>query len=238
MCGRFTLSTDAQFLSDYFDLDRVPAGFEQRFNIAPGQSIATIRQVGGVGRELDFTHWGLIPSWADSMKIANHLINARAETVADKPAFRSAFRRKRCLIPADGFYEWQQTAQGKQPYWIGLPDRTPIGFAGLWSHWEPKDGSGVVESCTILTTTANEQMKPYHDRMPVILQPDAFAAWLDPEEQRADQVKQILQPFVGELQIYPVSRDVNSPLKDNHHLIDRLNESVTDGLHSVGKERI
>ncbi|MCS7040325.1 MAG: SOS response-associated peptidase, partial [Anaerolineae bacterium] len=180
MCGRFTLTASGDELASLFDLEQAP-NLEPRYNIAPTQPVAVVR-LDREGRRREFTlmRWGLIPSWAKDIHIGNRLINARAETLTEKPAFRTAFRRRRCLIPANGFYEWQKpTAGRKQPYFIGLPDRRPFAFAGLWEHWEGADGS-VLDSCAIITTAANERVRVLHDRMPVILERTDFGDWLDP----------------------------------------------------------
>jgi putative SOS response-associated peptidase YedK len=154
--------------------------------------------------------WGLIPSWAKDEKIAYSTINARAETVAEKPAFRSAFKKRRCLIVADGYYEWQATGpKSKQPHRIHFPDDRPFGMAGLWEHWE-RDGK-TIESCTIIVTSANSQLATIHDRMPVILRPDAYDRWLDPEFEGSEQLESLLRPYPEEQVIaYPVSSKVGN----------------------------
>ena len=222
MCGRFTQFSDPQLLLSHFALEQPPHDLQPRYNIAPGQSIAIIRQVTGLGRHLDYAHWGLIPSWSKSAESSRHLINARAETIADKPAFRTPFRHRRCLIPADGFYEWIVTDNGKQPWWIALADHNPFAFAGLWEHWESPEDGQLIESCTIITTESNEQIRPIHERMPLIIPPDSYGAWLDPRNENPQQLQAMLAPFGGELLLHPVSRAVNSPLKDNPHLIEAV----------------
>jgi putative SOS response-associated peptidase YedK len=164
-------------------------------------------------RELTFLNWSLIPSWAEDPKIGDWMINARSETAADKPSFRSAFRKRRCLIPTDGFYEWQKNGGKKQPFFIHRADAKPFAFAGLWEHWEG-DGQ-VIESCTILTTEANELMRPLHDRMPVILQPEDYDRWLDPRLDKPEAVQPLLRPYPSEaLAAYPVTTLVNNPRND------------------------
>ena len=222
MCGRFTQFSDPQTLVSQFTLDQPPHALLPRYNIAPSQRIAIIRDAVGLGRHLDYAHWRLIPSWSKSADISRYLINARAETVADKPAFRHAFRHKRCLIPADGFYEWAVTEHGKQPWWIAMADRSPFAFAGLWEHWESPDDGSLIESCTIITTESNAQIRPIHERMPLIIGPDSYSEWLDPQSENRQQLQQMLSPFGGELHLHPVSRTVNSPLKDNAHLIEAV----------------
>ncbi len=178
MCGRFTLRTPAADLMEIFEVAR---SFElvARYNIAPTQPVAAVREVAGQ-RELVQLRWGLLPAWSGASAAGPPMINAGAETAADRSAFRNAFRSRRCLIPADGFYEWQ-TAEGapKQPFLITLREERPFAFAGLWERCRAPDNS-TVESCTILTTNANDRLKELHDRMPVILPPEHYGPWLDP----------------------------------------------------------
>ncbi len=232
MCGRFTLRTPAAELARLFtDLhcpDLVSAGeglFRPRFNIAPTQNVLAVRAAShGPGQsrfgcEFVTLRWGLIPSWSKSLT-GPPLFNARSETVAEKPSFRTAFRRRRCLIPADGFYEWQVlTPKQKQPQYITLRSGQPFAFAGLWESWQPPDGARV-ESCTILTTAANTFIQPLHDRMPVILSPDEYAPWLDPELIDPAQLLPMLDQFSGEEMIaYRVSPLVGSVRNDSPELI-------------------
>ena len=221
MCGRFTLRTPAQEIAALFQVDQV-VDLPLRFNIAPTQSVAVVRcQENTTARELAMLHWGLIPAWAKDAKIGNRMINARSETAATKPSFRSAFRRRRCLIPADGFYEWQQTPDGKQPFYIRLSNDQPFGFAGLWERWDR--GDEPIQSCTILTTEANEKLRPLHDRMPVIVKPEDYARWLDPQCQRAEELMPLLCPYADDaLVALPVSRVVNSPRNDRPECIQPL----------------
>ncbi len=173
-------------------------------------------------------HWGLVPRWADDPAIGNRLINARAETAATKPSFRDAFRRRRCLIPADGFYEWKRQGGGKQPYYIRLEDDRPFAFAGLWERWE-KAGA-VIESCTILTTDANELLMPLHNRMPAILDREQFDRWLDPTIEDAKVLQPLLGPYPAERMIaYPVSTVVNSPRHDVAECIDKAPPGKVQG---------
>ena len=199
MCGRYTLKTPNPRLQELFGLQDLPH-LVPRFNIAPTQSIFTIRASASVPdvREAVMMRWGLIPFWAKDLAIGNTMINARAETVAEKPSFREAFIKRRCLIPADGFFEWEKLASGKkQPWWIRMQDEQPFAMAGLWETWSPKtkpltaDESQhgdlkVIQSCTILTINANADMQPIHDRMPVILPFEAWASWLNPTTEKAD----------------------------------------------------
>jgi putative SOS response-associated peptidase YedK len=178
MCGRFTLRSSGEAVAEAFGLAEAPDLFPL-FNIAPGQPVAVVRQKQQAqGRELAFLRWGLVPAWADDPSVGDRLANARSEKVAAKPPFRRAFRSRRCLVVADGFYEWRRTTGRKQPYFVGLQGDRPFGLAGLWERWD-KHG-GPVESCTILTTDANELMRPIQERMPVILPPDQYDLWLDP----------------------------------------------------------
>src|SRR5262245_14568313 len=193
MCGRFTLRSSPQAVAEAFGLPEAP-DLLPRFNIAPGQPVAVVRQKPQAeGRELALLRWGLIPVWADDPSIGNRLANARSETVATKPSFRRAFRSRGCLVVADGFYEWQRTNGRKQPYIVGLQNDRPFGLAGLWERWE-KVGEPV-ESCTILTTDANELMQPIHERMPVIFPPDQYGLWLDPRSEDAVKLAKLLRPF-------------------------------------------
>jgi putative SOS response-associated peptidase YedK len=227
MCGRFTLRTPAAQLAEAFELFREPE-LTPRYNIAPSQMVAAIRfEEERTPRELVLLKWGLIPFWAKDPKIGNRLINARAETVATTPAFRAAFQRRRCLIPADGFYEWKRLdAKHKQPYYIARPDRGPFAFAGLWERWRP-EGGDAIESCTIITTDANETMAPLHDRMPVILPPSAYDHWLDPGRDDASELQSLLRPCPpDDLTLTAVSTLVNSPRNES---ADCLRPADTQG---------
>jgi len=220
MCGRFTLRTPNKELSLLFGVE-MPQ-LRLRYNIAPSQEIATIRQNEGGQREGALLKWGLIPSWSKVPKSSYSTINARAETVTQKPAYRSAFKKRRCLILADGFYEWQKTDGTKQPMYIHMQDDEPFAFAGLWERWRKDDQE--IESCTIIVTEANELMEPFHDRMPVILSPDAYDLWLDPEFEGKEKLQELLRPFPSEeMEAYPVSTLVNSPKNDVEECIRRVN---------------
>lgn len=209
MCGRFAQRTDAKRLAREFKVEEVPE-VKPRYNIAPTQDILSIRQAEGE-REAVFLKWGLIPSWAKYASIGAKLINARAETVTEKPSFREAFKRRRCIIPTDGFYEWQRTGGRKRPYFFRMKDERPFGFAGLWERWEGS-GSRAINSCAILTTEANEVLRPVHDRMPVILHPDDYELWLGADVREHDLVKEMLRPYPADEMIgYPVSIAINSP---------------------------
>lgn len=213
MCGRYTLRTPPAELAEFFGLFREP-DVRPRFNIAPTQQVLAVRfDEAATPREPILLRWGLVPFWADDLKIGNRMINARSDTVAAKPAFRAAFKRRRCLVPADGFFEWKQQDGGKQPYHIRLRSGEPFAFAGLWEHWDK--GKAPVESCTIITTDANDFMSSIHDRMPVILTPDAYDAWLDPHNQDAEALTGLLRPYADDdLTAVPVSTIVNNPRND------------------------
>jgi putative SOS response-associated peptidase YedK len=214
MCGRFTQTASPEVIAQQFALTDPPL-FTLRYNIAPSQPIAAIRiDPDTTTRTLVMLRWGLIPSWAKDPKIGNHCINAKAETVAEKPSFRSAFKTRRCLIVATGFYEWHVQGHAKQPMWIGLRSQQPFAFAGLWEHWTPSDGQPI-ETCTIITTEPNDLLAPIHNRMPVILAPTAYDQWLDPTFQRTEPLKALLHPYPSEeLMAYAVSTLVNNPRHD------------------------
>jgi putative SOS response-associated peptidase YedK len=222
MCGRFTLTAPAETVATQFELPDVPA-MEPRYNIAPTQPVVAVRLDAESGtRDLAMLHWGLIPFWAKDPQIGARMINARSETVAEKPAFRNAFRRRRCLVVGDGFYEWQKVQGGKQPHYIRLRDGSPFAFAGLWERWQGPD-ERVVESCTLLTTTPNELIRPLHNRMPVLLAPEQYAVWLDTEEQDSEALRALLGPYpAAAMEAYPVSRWVNSPAHDDPQCIAPL----------------
>jgi putative SOS response-associated peptidase YedK len=197
MCGRFTLTASTKQMVDFFGLPEVPV-LAPRYNIAPTQQVLAVRREGTEEPRVVLLRWGLIPSWAKDPGIGNQMINARSETVAEKPAFRTALRRRRCLVPADGFYEWQKRGRTKtkQPYCFRRSGDRLFAFAGLWDRWAGPDG--VVESCSLLTTEANDLVRPVHDRMPVILPEAAFAEWLDPSLQDPEKILPLLGPFPAE----------------------------------------
>jgi putative SOS response-associated peptidase YedK len=218
MCGRFTLTVDPADLQDLFGLSEpAPAALKPRYNIAPTQPVAVIPNQ--EPRKLELFQWGLIPAWAKDPKIGNSLINARAETVAEKPAFRAAFKRRRCLILADGFFEWKKEGKAKTPMHIQMKGGQPFAFAGLWEVWSAPDGS-TVPTCTILTTTANELVQSIHDRMPVILPPEAFGIWLTPGELAASEGLALLKPFAADaMTARAVSTLVNNPRREGPELL-------------------
>jgi putative SOS response-associated peptidase YedK len=216
MCGRFTLHASPQELRECFALDETP-GFAASYNIAPSQPVAAVR-VTARQREMALLRWGLVPAWANEPGTGYRMINARAETVAEKPAYRSAFRHRRCLIPVSGFYEWQPSADGKQPWYFRRQDGQVFALAGLWEHWGRGEGS--IESCAIIVTGANDTVRPVHDRMPVIIEPSAYDLWLDPQVSAADRLIDLLRPWAGAaLTAYPVTRYVNSPLHNDARCI-------------------
>jgi putative SOS response-associated peptidase YedK len=214
MCGRFTQTASPEVIAEQFKITNPPL-FTPRYNIAPSQPIAAIRiDPDTATRTLVMLRWGLIPSWAKDPKIGNQCINAKAETVAEKPSFRSAFKKRRCLVVATGFYEWQVQGMRKQPMWIGLKSTQPFAFAGLWEQWKPAEGEPR-ETCTIITTEPNDLIRPIHNRMPVILSPTSYDQWLDLSFQHIEPLKALLRPYPSEeLTAYPVSTLVNNPRHD------------------------
>ncbi|HEY9650407.1 MAG TPA: SOS response-associated peptidase [Coleofasciculaceae cyanobacterium] len=224
MCGRFSQSHSANAIAQTFQVPDVPP-LPPRYNIAPTQPVPTVLQTSEQqDRQFKMLHWGLIPSWAKDSKIGSKLINARAETVAEKPSFRSAFRKRRCLVLADGFYEWRQQEgkKQKQPFYFQLNDDSPFAFAGLWEHWEDSNGEEI-DSCTILTTQANELMHPIHNRMPVILESKDYELWLNPEVKQSELLQPLLRPYpTQEMTAYPVSTLVNKPSHDSADCIQRV----------------
>jgi putative SOS response-associated peptidase YedK len=215
MCGRFTMTVDPAQLQDTFPWLNVPEDMEPRYNIAPTQPVAVVPN--NDENRIEFFNWGLIPSWAKDPSIGNRMINARAETLAEKPAFRAAYRRRRCLVLADGFFEWRKDPgkKVKQPMYIRLHTGEPFAFAGLWEVWNSADGSQIL-SCTIITTEPNELVSDIHNRMPVILPREGYSAWLNPNEIQPADLDDLLRPYPStELAAYPVSTIVNSPGNDS-----------------------
>lgn len=197
MCGRFILTSPGKVIRELFGLDEAPE-LSPRYNIAPTDDVAIIRQPPGLpGREMAIVRWGLIPFWADDPKFGARAINARSESAADKPAFRDAFRERRCLVPADGFFEWTTVEGKKQPHLIQLADRQPFAMAGLWARWRGRDGERI-ESCTILTTDPNELVRPLHNRMPAILRAESWETWLAPHFGERRALEALLRPFPAE----------------------------------------
>lgn len=219
MCGRFALRTPVKSLAKQFQVREVPS-IEARYNIAPTQNILAVQETPD-GREMKYFKWGLIPSWEKDASMGARLINARSETVTAKPAFRELFKHRRCLIPSDGFYKWARSEGKKQPFFFQLKDGQPFGFAGLWDRWKGEDGK-VVESCTILTSVANEVLAPVHDRMPVIIHPEDYELWLDEDVRKQELLKDLLQPYpADEMTSYPVSASINNPREQGARLIER-----------------
>ena len=217
MCGRYALTSPPAVLAERFHLLWTPE-VEPHYNIAPGQTIPVVRET-GQGRELALLRWGLIPFWAKEASIGMKLVNARGETLADKPAFRNAYRQRRCLIPADAFYEWKAIAGRKQPYCIRMRDEAPFGMAGLWERWKAPDGQ-TVESCTIVTVDANALIAELHERMPLILSPSDYDAWLRAESKQ-------LPPAVAaqDMRYYPVSPLVSNARNDVPACLDPIDEA-------------
>ena len=215
MCGRFTLTVSPdQLLADFPGLSMPPQALGPRFNIAPSQPIAAIPNDDNF--RLEHFTWGLVPSWAKDPKLGARMINARSETLAEKPSFRVAFRRRRCLILADGFYEWKEEpgSKTKTPYYIRLKSGKAFAFAGLWENWHSPDGSQIL-SCTIITTQPNELLADIHNRMPVILPPGAYKQWLTPGESDTRDLAGLLKPYpASEMKAYPVSTLVNNPANE------------------------
>jgi len=218
MCGRYTLTTPAERLAEEFGFKDSSVELPQSYNVAPTQGVAAVLEEGG-GRRLEVLRWGLIPPWANDPQIGSRMINARSETAPEKPSFRRAFRERRCLIPADGFYEWQRTNGAKQPFYIHMEDGRPFAFAGLWESWG-RGNEGEIRTCTILTTGANAVVGEIHERMPVIVAPDAYDVWLDPSSER-DELTGLLAPYPeDEMEAYPVSRFVNSPSNNDPRCVE------------------
>jgi putative SOS response-associated peptidase YedK len=225
MCGRFTLKTPAEAVARQFGLvagEQLRLEFVPRFNIAPTQNTLAIRAErgddGATRRTAARLRWGLIPAWAKDAKIASSLINARSETAAEKPSFRTALRKRRCLIPADGFYEWRREGAGKQAFYIARPDERPFALAGLWERWNSPEGP--VETFTVLTTAANALMAGLHDRMPVILAPEKYDLWLDPELVDPAPLAGLFAPSPEELVIRPVGSWVNAPAHEGPRCLE------------------
>ncbi len=220
MCGRFSLGADAATLALQFDLFEAP-DWTPRYNIAPTQPAPTIVIASAdLRRQFKLHRWGLIPSWAKDPGIWAQMINAQAETVASKPAFRTAFCKRRCFVLADGFYEWGQQGRKKQPYYVRLRDGRPFAIAGLWEHWEGA-GETPINSCILLTIAANDLIGAFHHRMPVILDPEHYALWLDPSVQEPERLQPLLRPYPADtMSAYPVSTRVNNPAHDSPECIE------------------
>lgn len=223
MCGRYTLTADAESIQLAFNLEPVEGWAAPRFNIAPSQEVAVVTDRDP--RKLSFMKWGLAPSWAKDPKIGNRMINARSETAAEKPSFRTAFKRRRCLIPADGYYEWAKQGKRKRPMYIQHADRDLFAFAGLWESWKQKNGDWL-HTCAILTAEANDKVRPIHHRMTVILEPEDYDLWLAPRElQPPEWLPLMAGPRAEQLKFHEVSTEVNKPVNDNPTLVQPLQSS-------------
>ena len=223
MCGRFTLRTPANELVGQFQLETMPE-LQPRYNISPTPAVPIVRTTQeSPRRQMTFARWGLVPSWAKELAIGNRMINARGETVAEKPSFRTPFRRRRCLVIADGYYEWKKIEGRKQPFYIRLRDERPFAFAGLWDTWRgPRDDplDEPLETCTIITTESSESIRRIHDRMPVILDPDSYEMWMDPLLCEPGPIQPLLQPYAAdEIIVDPVSTHVNKPTNEGTECI-------------------
>ena len=220
MCGRYNLISNLTVLGARFQFDATQLTLEAAYNVAPTQDVLTV--VGGESRRAGFMRWGLIPFWAKNRSIGSRMINARAETVADKPSFRDSFRRRRCLVLADGFYEWQRTGSRKRPMRVALRSGEPFAFAGIWSVWKDPDGNSI-PTCAIITTSANELLRPIHHRMPVILPRNMEGVWLDRSIQDPSRLRSMLAPYAdAAMEAYEVSTLVNSVANDGRELIARV----------------
>jgi putative SOS response-associated peptidase YedK len=217
MCGRFAQKSSAKKVAEKFKVEDVPPLVE-RYNVAPTQAVLGVRE-GADTREATFLKWGLVPRWAKDPAVGNRLINARAETVAEKPSFREAFSRRRCLIPLSGFYEWSRRADRKRPFYFHMRGGEPFAVAGLWERWEGEGGP--LETCTLITTEANDLLARYHDRMPVILRPEDYDLWLDTDVRRSDLLPPLLRPYPhDEMSAYAVNLLVNSPSHDDPRCVE------------------
>jgi putative SOS response-associated peptidase YedK len=226
MCGRFVQFSSLRTLENYFSFTTTPEDIKPNYNIAPTQLVPAI--VKRAQYHLQNFHWGLVPSWAKNLSGASRLINARAETVSQKPSYRAAFKRRRCLILADGFYEWHGEKGHKQPWYLTLPEDQPFAFAGLWETWNDKktpSPKSEYRSCTIITTEAGESIRDIHHRMPVILKPDVYVNWLDPDNQNTQKLESILQTeHIRDLKRYPVSKLVNRVQNNSAANIEPLDD--------------
>lgn len=222
MCGRFVQKSPSKNISKQFKVEQVPPLVE-RYNVAPMQSVVAVREAPD-GREAAFFKWGLVPRWAKDPAVGNRLINARSETVTEKPSFREAFKRRRCLVPMEGFYEWARRGDRKRPFYFHMRDGEPFAVAGLWEVWE--SNGEPLETCTLLTTEANELLAPYHDRMPVIVRPEDYDLWLDSETRGTEILLPLLRPYPREgMTTYAVSPMVNSPSNDSPRCVEPAREN-------------
>lgn len=222
MCGRYAFFSPAEAMRRAFAVEQVPP-LEARYNIAPTQPVPVVRELEPGVRSVSLLHWGLVPAWAKDRSIGNRMINARAETLDERPAYRRAFRKRRCLVAADGWYEWQAASGGKQPWFIRARDGGPIGFAGLWESWRDPGSGDTLESCTIVTKDAPGSIAQIHRRMPAVLQPQAYAAWLSPSGEDVEALSALLGPCdPALLEAWPVGREVNDPGHQGPALVEPL----------------
>lgn len=232
MCGRFTMAIDSEDLRTELALGQMPPDWEKRYNIAPSQDVATVPNPDN--RDVVWMRWGLVPFWAKDPSIGNKMINARAETVAEKPSFRNSFKNKRCLILADGFYEWRKSGGQSIPFYFQLKGGEPFAFAGLWDDWENKGVSSMpglpgLTTCTLITTSANEDVRAVHPRMPVVLTKETMWDWLEEDDPKI--LESLLKPLpAGSLIAYQVSRDVNSPQNQGEYLVEPIEEEGLPGI--------
>lgn len=222
MCGRFAQKSPKAKITKKFKVEEVPP-LDERFNVAPAQAVLAIRELSG-RREATFFKWGLVPGWATDATIGSKLINARSETVTEKPSFRGAFARRRVLVPADGFFEWSRQGDRKRPFYFHMRDGEPFAIAGLWERWEGEGGP--LETCTLLTTEANELLAPYHDRMPVIVRPEDYEAWLDAGMNKSELLMPLMRPYPHEdMAAHAVSALVNSPSNDTPRCVEPVSSN-------------
>lgn len=232
MCGRFTMAIDSEDLRTELALGQMPPDWEKRYNIAPSQDVATVPNPDN--RDVVWMRWGLVPFWAKDPSIGNKMINARAETVAEKPSFRNSFKNKRCLILANGFYEWRKSGGQSIPFYFQLKGGEPFAFAGLWDDWENKGVSSMpglpgLTTCTLITTSANEDVRAVHPRMPVVLTKETMWDWLEEDDPKI--LESLLRPLpAGSLIAYQVSRDVNSPQNQGEYLVEPIEEEGLPGI--------
>jgi putative SOS response-associated peptidase YedK len=233
MCGRYRLSRRKQIIEEYFDTSPWDDDWSPRYNIAPTQPVPVIRQHPKEPvRQISTMRWGLIPNWAKSPSSAAGMINARSETAAEKPAFRDPLKLRRCLVPADGFYEWKRTGTSKQPHCFEVNEGELFSFAGLWDGWKNAEGQWI-RTCSILTTTPNAVTGTVHDRMPVILDPDSYDLWLDPGMQNVAAISELLKPYDARfMRLYPVSSRVNHVANDDEQSSRRIELLETQNQHS------
>ncbi len=242
MCGRFVSSSSAEDIAAYFDTEEISEKLlEPSTNVAPSSDVYVVAESGGV-RRLEPMHWGLVPFWAKDLKIGNRMTNARSETIAEKSSFRNAFKKRRCIVPADGFYEWKKVPgqTKKQPYFVHRPDNEMYAFAGLWEVWKPKDAEGretgeELHSCTIITGDANEKMSEIHHRQPIMLPPDAWSTWLDDQNHDTDTLGQLLVPAPNSLTAFhPVSPEVNNARNKATDLPSEVEPELENAAARVG----